>query len=43
MKPTKHCLKKGKGEGGEYNEGVNLFKVHCEYVWHYHNEIPSYY
>jgi hypothetical protein len=41
-KPTKHSLKErgGEGEDGNTMEGVNLFKVHCTYVWSYYNEVP---
>jgi hypothetical protein len=28
---------------GNIREGVNLFKVHCTYIWNCHNEILSYY
>jgi hypothetical protein len=36
MKPTKHQIKKrdrweGRGEW-EYNEGVNLFIIHCTHI-----------
>jgi hypothetical protein len=30
-------------ENGNVIEGVNLFKVHCIYVWNDYNEMPSYY
>jgi hypothetical protein len=41
IKPTKYCLKKvGRMEGGYKNiiEEVNLFKVSCMHLWHYHNK-----
>jgi hypothetical protein len=38
---THQILKRREGkENGNIMEGVNLFKVHCKYVWNYHNEPP---
>jgi hypothetical protein len=39
IKPTKYRLKRGK----EYNEGINLFRVHCMHLCNCHNETPLYY
>jgi hypothetical protein len=44
MKPTKAVKKKKKkvGERGKASimEGMNLFNLHCTYIWNYHNETP---
>jgi hypothetical protein len=41
MNATKLFKREGKGKREwEYNGGVNLSKVHCTYVWHYHMKLP---
>jgi hypothetical protein len=45
IKPTKRCLKKGRGQRGNGNtvQGMSLFKVRCMHVWCCHNKAPSFY
>jgi hypothetical protein len=33
------CGNKRRREKGNIMEGVNFFKIYCNHVWNYHNEI----